>query len=164
MKCGFLRSLQMQHQCLASRHHHSECQMLRNNNSLNSMRVSKVFPLLITFTHAGVRAGEQLTSILDRLDPNYNMPFQKPGFMLPVIHESVKTNIKKGKCTCKTFVINTISKWGGTVMQWLALAPHSKRALGSNPPCGACMLSSCLRGFSPGTLASSHNPKTCRLG
>ncbi len=26
------------------------------------------------------------------------------------------------------------------------------------------MFSSCLRGFSPGTLASSHNPKTCRLG
>ncbi len=25
------------------------------------------------------------------------------------------------------------------------------------------MFSSCLRGFSPGTPASSHNPKTCRL-
>ncbi len=30
--------------------------------------------------------------------------------------------------------------------------------------CGVCMFSSCLRGFSPGIPASSHNPKTCRLG
>ena len=30
--------------------------------------------------------------------------------------------------------------------------------------CGVCMFSPCLRGFSPGTPASSHSPKTCRLG
>uniref|UniRef100_A0A672ZG28 Dynamin-2 n=1 Tax=Sphaeramia orbicularis TaxID=375764 RepID=A0A672ZG28_9TELE len=27
--------------------------------------------------------------------------------------------------------------------------------------CGVCMFSPCLRGFSPGTPASTHNPKTC---
>ena len=30
--------------------------------------------------------------------------------------------------------------------------------------CGVCMFSPCLRGFSPGTPASSHRPKTCMLG
>ncbi len=30
--------------------------------------------------------------------------------------------------------------------------------------CGVCMFSLCLYGFSPGTPASSHNPRTCRLG
>ncbi len=29
--------------------------------------------------------------------------------------------------------------------------------------CGVCRFSSCLCGFSPGTPASSRNPKTCRL-
>ena len=29
--------------------------------------------------------------------------------------------------------------------------------------CGVCMFSPCMRGFSPGTLASSHRPKTCML-
>ena len=30
--------------------------------------------------------------------------------------------------------------------------------------CGVCMFSPCMRGFSPGTPASSHRPKTCMLG
>jgi len=30
--------------------------------------------------------------------------------------------------------------------------------------CGVCMFSPCMRGFSPGTPASSHCPKTCMLG
>ena len=29
-------------------------------------------------------------------------------------------------------------------------------------PCSVYMFSPCLRGFSPGTPASSHNPKTCK--
>ncbi|MED6253040.1 Regulator of microtubule dynamics protein 2 [Ataeniobius toweri] len=29
---------------------------------------------------------------------------------------------------------------------------------------GVCMFSPCMRGFSPGTPASSHSPKTCLLG
>ncbi|MEQ2244212.1 hypothetical protein ILYODFUR_014794 [Ilyodon furcidens] len=29
---------------------------------------------------------------------------------------------------------------------------------------GVCMFSPCMRGFSPGTPASSHSPKTCWLG
>ncbi len=37
---------------------------------------------------------------------------------------------------------------GGTVVQWLALSPHSKRVLGSRVlGGGVCMFSSCLRGF-----------------
>merc|ERR1712035_207562 len=58
---------------------------------------------------------------------------------------------------------------GGTVVLWLALSPHSKRVSGSILGagallCGVCMFSQCQRGFSPGTPASSHSPKTCRLG
>ena len=30
--------------------------------------------------------------------------------------------------------------------------------------CGVCMFSPCKRGFSPGTPASSHSPKTCKMG
>ena len=30
--------------------------------------------------------------------------------------------------------------------------------------CGVSMFSPCMRGFSPGTPASSHHPKTCMLG
>ena len=30
--------------------------------------------------------------------------------------------------------------------------------------CGVCIFSLCLRGFSPGTLASFHSLKTCKLG
>jgi len=56
------------------------------------------------------------------------------------------------------------------VKQWLALSPHSKKALGSNPGrpghsrsflCGVCMFSSCLRGFTPGTPVSPTIIKTC---
>merc|ERR1711980_625 len=58
---------------------------------------------------------------------------------------------------------------GGTVVWRLALSPHSKRVAGSIPGvgallCGVCMFSPCQRGFSPGTPASSHSPKTCNLG
>ncbi|KAF7648941.1 hypothetical protein LDENG_00149760, partial [Lucifuga dentata] len=41
----------------------------------------------------------------------------------------------------------------GTVAQWLALSPHSKKVLGSTPGwgraflCGVCMFSLCLCGF-----------------
>ncbi len=45
--------------------------------------------------------------------------------------------------------------------QGLALLPHSKRVQGSNPLCGVCMFSTCLRGFSPGTPASSHTGPGC---
>ena len=51
-----------------------------------------------------------------------------------------------------------------------ALLLHSKKDLASTPRagraflCGVCMFSSCLRGFSPGTPASSHSPKTCMIG
>ena len=56
-----------------------------------------------------------------------------------------------------------------SVVWWLALLPHSKRVARSIPGvgallCGVCMFSPCQRGFSPGTPASSHSPKTCRLG
>merc|ERR1712082_87877 len=46
------------------------------------------------------------------------------------------------------------------VTQWLALSPHSKKVLGSNPGrsrsflCGLCMFSPCSRGFPPGTPVS----------
>jgi len=54
-----------------------------------------------------------------------------------------------------------------TVAQWLALSPHSMKALGLNPGrpgrsrsflCGFCMFSSCLRGFTP---VSPTIIKTC---
>ena len=50
------------------------------------------------------------------------------------------------------------------VSQWSALLPHSARNLGSIPSlghclCGVCTFSLCLRGFSLGTLVSSHSPK-----
>ncbi len=50
---------------------------------------------------------------------------------------------------------------GGTVVQWLAPLPHTKRVLGSNPPCGVCMLSSCLHGFSPGTVPIGVSVSGC---
>ncbi|KAF7661918.1 hypothetical protein LDENG_00250870, partial [Lucifuga dentata] len=50
----------------------------------------------------------------------------------------------------------------GTVVQWLALLPHSKKVLGSIPAKAgpfcvefACS-PPCLRGFPPGAPASSH--------
>lgn len=50
----------------------------------------------------------------------------------------------------------------------LALSLHSKKVLGSTPTqaflCGFCIFSLCLCGFSPGTLASPHSPKTCTTG
>ncbi|XP_056147070.1 surfeit locus protein 2 isoform X2 [Lampris incognitus] len=62
---------------------------------------------------------------------------------------------------------------GGTVAQWLARSPHSKKVLGlspglvqpwwvilGHPVCGVCMFSPCLRGFPPGAPVSSHSPKT----
>ena len=45
------------------------------------------------------------------------------------------------------------------MVQWLALLPHSKPFM-----CGVFMFSQCLCGFSLGSPASSHSPKTCRLG
>ena len=54
------------------------------------------------------------------------------------------------------------------MVQWLALSPHSKKVLGSNLGLvflwGVCMFSLCLCGLCLGTLASSHIPKTCKLG
>ena len=52
----------------------------------------------------------------------------------------------------------------GTVAQWLALLPHSTRDPGSIPClghclCGACTFTSCLHGFPPGALVSSHSLK-----
>ena len=72
-------------------------------------------------------------------------------------------------CYTKTCFPPAIFLQGGTVVWWLALSPHSKRVAGSIPGvgallCGVCMFSPCQRGFSPGTPASSHSPKTCRLG
>lgn len=40
-----------------------------------------------------------------------------------------------------------------TVVQWLALPPHSKKE------CGVCMFSLWLRGFSLGSTAPTHNPQ-----
>ncbi|MEQ2227312.1 hypothetical protein ILYODFUR_036402 [Ilyodon furcidens] len=58
---------------------------------------------------------------------------------------------------------------GCTVAQLVALLPCSKKVPGfdSRPGVflhGVCMFSLCMRGFSPGTLASSHSPQTCLLG
>lgn len=50
----------------------------------------------------------------------------------------------------------------GTLVQWLALSLHSKKVLGFL--CGVCIFSLCLRGFSTGTVTSSHSSKTCKLG
>ena len=51
---------------------------------------------------------------------------------------------------------------------WLAPSPPSKRVTVQIPVgaflCGVCMFSPCMRGFSPGTPASSQSPKTCMLG
>ena len=48
---------------------------------------------------------------------------------------------------------------------WLAPSPQSRKAPGSNLSwfllCGVCMLPPCMWGFSLGTPASSHCPKTC---
>jgi len=59
---------------------------------------------------------------------------------------------------------------GSTVAQWLALSPHSKKALGSNPGrpgrsrsfllprgehAGTSMFSSCLCGFTLGTAVAT---------
>ncbi|KAJ8372143.1 hypothetical protein AAFF_G00294270 [Aldrovandia affinis] len=51
------------------------------------------------------------------------------------------------KAALKTHLLCLVS--GGTVVQWIALSPHSKKVLGSNPGqgaflCGVCMFSSCL--------------------
>ncbi len=49
------------------------------------------------------------------------------------------------------------------VAQWLALLPHNKKVPGLIPRwnrtflCGVCMFSSCLCGFLPGALVSSHH-------
>lgn len=53
---------------------------------------------------------------------------------------------------------------GGMVVQW---SIHDKKATGSRPgafPGGVFMFSLCLRGFSRGSPASSHNPKTHTWG
>ena len=48
--------------------------------------------------------------------------------------------------------------------------PHSKKVPGSITGldkaflCYGCMFFLCMHGFSPGTPASSHRPKTCSLG
>ena len=56
-------------------------------------------------------------------------------------------------------------KVGSTVEQWFEL-PYSKKDfiswLGRSIPCRVCMFSQCLLGFSPDTLASSHNRKACK--
>lgn len=53
---------------------------------------------------------------------------------------------------------------GDMVVQWSAPLPHSQKAVGSNPGLASvCIFSPCLRGFPLGALASSRNPKTCRL-
>ena len=50
---------------------------------------------------------------------------------------------------------------GGTVVQWLALLPHSARDPGSIHSLGHCQLefAQCLRGFPPGAPVSSHSLK-----
>ncbi len=72
--------------------------------------------------------------------------------------------------------------WASMLAWWLALLPHSKKVLSSNPSdfayqkedhgfdtrwgrtflCGVCMFSMCLCEFPAGTPASSHSPKTCK--
>lgn len=69
---------------------------------------------------------------------------------------------------CKIYYFfTTCTHWktkGSTVVQWLALLPHSRKVPGSNWPsgtflCGVCVFCSCLREFP----ASSHTPKARRL-
>lgn len=54
--------------------------------------------------------------------------------------------------------MNNIFQRGDTVVQWLALSPHSKRIPGPLL-CGVCMYFLSLREFSPGTPVSTPSPK-----
>ncbi len=72
--------------------------------------------------------------------------------------------------TLNNFCMNIIcnGRHGGAVTSTVA-SQQEGSGFWSNWPtgallCGVCMFSSCLCEFSPGTPASSHNPKTCRLG
>ena len=65
-------------------------------------------------------------------------------------------------------LVQKCSHLGSTVVQWLALLPHSKKLLWQIRLriflWIVCMFSLCLRGFSPGTTVSSHIRKTCKVG
>ena len=59
-----------------------------------------------------------------------------------------------------------LNVFGGMVAQWLAPRHHSKKVSDSTQGflCEEYMFSSCLHGFSMGPMASSHSPKTWKLG
>ena len=60
-------------------------------------------------------------------------------------------------------LIETCANGGCTVVV-VGAVTDIERVPGAFPSWGLCMFSPCMRGFSPGTPASSHRPKTCLLG
>ena len=54
----------------------------------------------------------------------------------------------------------TMELHGGVVVSTVASQQEGSRF---KFKLGVCMFSPCVRGFSPGTLVSSHCPKTCML-
>lgn len=59
-----------------------------------------------------------------------------------------------------------LNVFGGMVAQRLAPLPHSEKVSDSTQGflCEECMFSACLCGFPMGPMASSHSPKTWKLG